>query len=355
MKERHHGMIRTGAVLVLLALLLGYNLLRSEAADTLPAQLSDAEFWRIVTDFSEPNGDFPFENFVSNEYQYQDIIAKMKTDAPPGGVYIGVAPEQNFTYIAALQPRMAFILDIRRQNMLELLLYKALFEMSKDRAEFVSRLFARKCPPTVNEKFTAKELFDACAKSQRDPEYYRATLQTVRDRLIKQHQFKFAGDDELRIGSVFNVFFSGGPEMDYLYASPTRPTSRSKVPTYQELMTVADPQGRNWSYLEKEDAYQRVRAMQLKNLIVPIVGDFGGPRALKSIGGYVKDHRARVSVFYLSNVEDYLQAKWTAYRANIAALPVENTSLFVRVYIYPPRTALAPINTLPVNYPGRTY
>src|SRR5262245_13673857 len=90
----------------------------SKAADTLPSQYTDAEFWRMVTDFSEPGGSFPYENFVSNEVSYQDIIPELTRIAKPGGVYLGVAPEQNFTYIAAIQAKVAFILDIRRQNML---------------------------------------------------------------------------------------------------------------------------------------------------------------------------------------------------------------------------------------------
>ena len=63
---------------------------------------------------------------------------------PRAGVYLGVGPEQNFTYIAAIQPRLAFIIDIRRDNMIEHLMYKALFELSADRAEFISRLLLAK-------------------------------------------------------------------------------------------------------------------------------------------------------------------------------------------------------------------
>jgi hypothetical protein len=41
-----------------------------------------------------------------------------------GGTYLGVGPEQNFTYIAALRPKMALIIDIRREMMLQHLMYK---------------------------------------------------------------------------------------------------------------------------------------------------------------------------------------------------------------------------------------
>jgi hypothetical protein len=122
----------------------------------LPAQISDAEFSRMVSEFSEPSGIYPHDNWVSNEEATQSVIPALKQIVKPGGVYIGVAPEQNFTYIAALQARLAFIVDIRRQNLLEMLLYKALFELAPNRADFVPLLFSRNrletAPPDLTRK-----------------------------------------------------------------------------------------------------------------------------------------------------------------------------------------------------------
>src|SRR4249920_1642049 len=115
-----------------------------KSAEPIPSRISDEAFWKMVTSMSEPDGQFRFENFLSNEIQYQYVIPTLKSTTKPGGVYMGVGPEQNFTYIVALQPKIAFITDIRRQNMLELMMYKAIFELSPDRADFLSRLFARK-------------------------------------------------------------------------------------------------------------------------------------------------------------------------------------------------------------------
>src|SRR6185295_18967896 len=66
-------------------------------ADTLSAQITDAEFWRMATEFSVPNGDYPYDNWISNEDTVQSVIPALKQIVKPGGVYIGVAPEQNFT------------------------------------------------------------------------------------------------------------------------------------------------------------------------------------------------------------------------------------------------------------------
>jgi len=159
----------------------------TNAADTLPARYTDAEFWRIVTEFSEPGGQFPYENFVSNEVSYQDILPDVTRIAKPGGAYLGVAPEQNFTYIAAIKPKVAFILDIRRQNMLELLMYKALFEMSADRVEFASRLFSRPKPAGLTAASSAEQIFKAFEPVAGNADLYKQTLQAIRDRLVKQH------------------------------------------------------------------------------------------------------------------------------------------------------------------------
>ena len=321
----------------------------AQPADKLPARYTNAEFWRIVTEFSELGGQFPYENFVSNEVSYQDILPDVTRIAKPGGAYLGVAPEQNFTYIAAIKPKVAFILDIRRQNMLELLMYKALFEMSADRVEFVSRLFSRPKPPGLTAASSAEQIFKAFEPVAGNADLYKQTLQAIRDRLVKQHQFQLIGDDEQKIEYVFSVFYRGGPRMDYAYASSS---PNNQVPSYYNLMVTTDGRGKNWAYLETEDRYQYVRDMQLKNLIIPLVADFGGPKTIKAIGQYLKDHGALVSVFYISNVEDYLNTTWAAYRANLAALPSDDSTLLIR-FIPVTNTVLGWIKDVPPQWPGQ--
>src|SRR5262249_34338415 len=152
--SRHrHGMKKVVPFL-LPGLVLG-SIALIKAADTSTWRIDDESFWRLITTFSEPEGTFRYENLLSNEASYQRVIPALKNLARSDGVYIGVGPEQNFTYIAALEPELAFIVDIRRQNMVEHLLYKALFEMSGDRAEFVSYLFSRKRPAGLDSSSTA--------------------------------------------------------------------------------------------------------------------------------------------------------------------------------------------------------
>src|SRR5215468_8494469 len=128
--------------------------------EPIPAQLSDEAFWNMVTEFSENGGYFRSDNFVSNETTFQYVIKNLKKTTP-GGVYLGVGPDQNFTYIVAMQPKLAIIFDIRRQNTMQHLMYKAIIEMSSDRADFISKLFSRKTPANLGPQSTPEQLFDA--------------------------------------------------------------------------------------------------------------------------------------------------------------------------------------------------
>ena len=121
----------------------------TRAAAELPSELSDTEYWKMISDFSEPSGYFQYEIVTSNETSYQAVIPDLMKRVRTGGTYLGVGPEQNFTYIAALEPKIAFIIDIRRVMLLEHLMYKAVFEMSADRAGFVATLFSRRRPPQL--------------------------------------------------------------------------------------------------------------------------------------------------------------------------------------------------------------
>src|SRR4051812_43657075 len=99
----------------------------------LPGRLTDREFWRLSTEWSEPNGYFRSENLTSNELLFQHVIGDLVRRTRFGDVYLGVGPEQNYTYIAAVRPSMAVIFDIRRANLELQLMYKALFELAADR------------------------------------------------------------------------------------------------------------------------------------------------------------------------------------------------------------------------------
>ncbi|HET9131854.1 MAG TPA: hypothetical protein VFO86_12950, partial [Terriglobia bacterium] len=304
-----------------IALMLALTVVPSRAADTIPAELSDAAFWKMISDFSEPGGSFQLEIITSNEQTYQYVLPQLTARIRPDGVYLGVAPEQNFTYIAALQPKIAFIFDIRRDMMVEHLMYKAVFEMSADRADFVSNLFSRQRPAGLTADSSVEAIFRAFANAPADSKLAEDHLKAILARLTSTHQIALNQADRDRLRSIYMTFLREGVvNFSSSYASPG----------YAGLMTMTDLNGKNWSFLAGRENYDLVRAMHQKNLIVPIVGDFAGPKALRAVGQYLKDHGAVVSVFYISNVEDYIQNVWSSYTANIGSLPMDSSSTFIR-------------------------
>ncbi len=310
---------------------------RLRAADPLPNQLSDAAFWTLVDSLSEPGGVFQSENFLSNETGFQAVIPRLLQSTKPAGVYLGVGPEQNFTYIAAIRPKIAFIVDIRRQNMLEHMIYKALFEMSSDRADFIARLFSLKRPSGLNDQSTADELFRAYLAAPMDDEAFPKNLQAIKDLLLKKHQFGLTREDEMDIDHVFAVFHDFGPDINYNSGAGQGRRGGGGMPNYAELMTATDRQGEHRSYLASEENYRVIRDLERRNLIVPLSGDFGGAHAIRAVGQYLKDHNATVTAFYLSNVERYLfqstgnqNGGWTKFYDNVATLPLDASSTFIR-------------------------
>ena len=292
----------------------------------LPSELSDQEFWRTVTDLSEPSGPYTGDNWISNEASIQQVIPPLKQLAKPGGVYLGVGPEQNFTYMWALQSKFAFIIDIRRQNMLEILLFKALFEMSPTRADFVSNLFSRRRPAGLDTSTNVKALMVAYASAP--SEGLQRNIETVRSTIAK-HGYALSAADLQRIAFVHEIFNRGGLSITAEMFSPGSPGG---VPvTYTDLMTATDRNGQAWSYLSTEAAYQYIREMHRKNLIIPLVGNFAGPKTIRRVSEYLKQRNQTVTAFYLSNVEYYLEGQVAKdFHANVAALPIDSSSMLIR-------------------------
>ncbi len=246
----------------------------------------------MVDGFSEPGGSFASDNIISNEIAFQQVIPELKRIGLQGA-YLGVGPEQNFTYITALKPAMAFIIDIRRQNLLLHLMYKALVEMSADRSDFLSRLFARPARPGLSLDSTAPTLFDAFAAVPASEDLAQANLKAIIDRLERVHGFPLSDADERGIAETYRSLYSGGPWMHGDFGGG------SWIPSYGELMSQTDLAGINHSFLASEENFRTLKAYETNNLIVPVVGDFGGMKAIRDVARYLKAHNATVATFYM--------------------------------------------------------
>jgi hypothetical protein len=330
MMRRRHFFIAAFAALATLG--VWFSPRTHVAAQSLPTAVSDKDFWAMVVGFSEPGGFFRSDNLISNETAFQHVIPELQK-IPHPGAYIGVGPDQNFTYITALKPRMAFIIDIRRQNMLLHLMYKALVELSADRADFLCHLFARPRPTGIGPGSSAQAMFDAFETVVGSEELAQQYIRAVFDHLERTHGFSLGEEDENIIRFVYRSFYMGGPDIRYSFPRSDL-VGGQWFPTYAELMLETDQRGTNHSYIASEENFKVLKDYETRNLIVPLVGDFAGDRTIRAVGQYLKEHDATVTAFYTSNVEQYLFQGdgWRKFFVNVSTMPSDEHSTFIRAY-----------------------
>jgi hypothetical protein len=285
------------AGLLALVLVAGGALVPTTArtdAGQLPSRLGDREYWQLIESLSEPAGHFQSDNLVSNERLFQQVVPALR-EMPRAGVYVGVAPDQNFTYIAALEPRVAFIVDIRRDNLLTHLMYKAIFELAGDRLTFASWLFSRETPLGVTRRSSVDVMMTAFADVPPDKRRFEANLRRIQEQLTHRHRFPLTGEDLQSLRHIYGAFAEHGPELTY---ATSQGRGRRNMPTFGQLQAMTDLAGDVQSYLGRDDAYQVVRNLQRRNLVVPVVGDFAGPKTLRALGAWLTARGAAVTAFY---------------------------------------------------------
>jgi hypothetical protein len=299
-----------------------------------PESLSAAEFARLSREFSEEGGYFRSDNFTSNETSYLHVVDKLRELGATGGAYIGVGPEQNFTYIAKIRPRIAFIIDIRRQAILQHLMYKAVFHLSPTRPQFLSRLLSK---PLPKEKAPAadapvNELLLFFSKVAADEKTYAENLATIRQTIQEEFQFPLSPEDQKSLEYIYKHFRDEGLEIAYRVDGSW---GNGSFPSLAEIIAQPDQYGRQGNFLASVDDYEFVRGLHRKNLIIPVVGDFGGAKAIASVGAYLKKIGLPVTAYYTSNVEQYLFGNnvFGAFANNIKKLPLTEKSLFIRAAV----------------------
>lgn len=288
-------------------------------------------FAALSQKLSEQGGFFDSDNLISNETSYQHVFGKLTEFKINGGIYIGVGPDQNFTYIAKIRPRRAIMLDIRRDNLLHHLLFKALFENSKNRIEYLCQFLGKPVPKTKDwEDKSVKEIVDYIDTTPSDPKLFDKAFDMVK-REVQKFGFQLSAQDLTTIENTHRSFYQAG--LDIRYSSHNR-SPRSIYPPWRDLILERDLSGNQNNYFASEEAFQFIKKMQEQDLIIPATGDLAGNTAVKAIARYISEMKETVSAFYVSNVEFYVhrQGQYERFLENVAALPIDKNSLMIRSY-----------------------
>jgi hypothetical protein len=293
---------------------------------------TSATFASHVASLSEPGGYFDTDNLISNERSYLEVLPDLKKRGVQGGAYVGVGPDTNFTYIAAIRPDIAIIIDIRRDNLLLHLLFKSLFELARTRVEYLALLFGRAVPPNLEswraapiERLVAQ--IDGAALDAKGIAALRARV----DETIARNGVPLTSDDRTTIDRFHRRFIEAGANLRF--QSLGRPP-QMHYPTYRDLLLERTPSGEPGSFLSSEEAFLFLKDLQRRDLVIPVVGDLSGPSAMAAVGKLLHARSQRVSAFYTSNVEFYLfnDGRFPTFVVNLGRMPRAPNSVIIRSF-----------------------
>lgn len=322
-------MIARSASILILIFSLGILPLAPGAGTRNPVSIS--EFAHLMIRLSEPEGYFDTDNFISNERAYLKILSHLRQAVPHGGAYLGVGPDQNYSYIAEVQPDLAIIVDIRRQNALEHLYFKSLFQLSRSRLQFLQRLFGRKTGDISISRESDISMLLRQIDGAPQNRSFEAEKEEEAIRIIESWRLNLAAADFDSIHSVARAFFRNG--LDLKFNSYNRPP-RPDYPTYRQLLLETDSDGIQSNYLATEERFLVIKQLHQENRIIPIVGDLGGEAALRQTAEELRKRNLPLKCLYVSNVEFYLfgSERWKKYVQNISYLPRDPDALLIRSY-----------------------
>lgn len=287
-------------------------------------------FARVVEQLSEPGGFFPSDNLVSNETSYLHVFGALRRLGVSGGVYLGVGPEQGFSYIAQIKPVLAVVVDIRRDNLLFHLLMKAMFGVARNRLEYLCLLYGRAIP---SDLVMWTDLPLESLVEYLDGRMADSTLHDRQHRMlmgmVEGYGVPLSDEDRSTLRRFHDEFAFTG--LDVRYSTRGR-GPRLMFPTNRRLYLETDLDGAAVSYLSSEDRWRIIRDLQRADKIVPVVGDLAGSGAMPAIANHLRREGLAVSAFYLSNVESYLfrAGTFSAFVGNVRALPAAPNGVLIR-------------------------
>ena len=322
-----------GLALALSLVACGHSAPRVAAAPATAPATSSPQFAQLVAQLSEPGGYFDSDNLITNETSYLHVIGGLRRNGVQGGAYVGVGPDQSFSYIATIRPAVAFMLDIRRDNMLEHLMFKALFAGARNRAEFLALLTGRPAPADVAAwgERTIADLVAYVDSTRITPQSAAAARALVRDG-VRRTGVALDSNDLATIARFHEEFIGNG--LDIRYESLSRPGRGGYFPGLRELLLARDLDGAQSGYLAREDAFQFVKGLEARDLVIPVTGNLAGAHALAAVGDYARTHGLVVSALYTSNAEDYMMrdGSFPNFARTVATLPRDAHSVIIRSY-----------------------
>lgn len=260
-----------------------------------------------------PPTDYGLDCFVSSEVGYNEVIARCAPSAErPGGAYLGVGPDQNYTYIGALRPALAVILDARLDNLLEHLIFKLAFAEARDPLDYLCLLLGRARATGPGDGLTARlraQPLDAAAAAVFSANVRRA------------FQARWTSDERLlaRVERLLREFVRR--QLAVTSVSETCLANLDKIPDFEEVITSTTPEGFNFHYLTDAGRFGVVKALHAEDRIIPLLGNVVSPEGIAAARRVVEGAGLKLSTVYLSNLEEFLLQRYVIEGDRITGRP----------------------------------
>ncbi len=295
------------------------------------APATGPSYAELYNRLSEQGGYFDSDNLISNETSYLHALDDLRALGVRGGVFLGVGPDQGFSYIAETQPELAIMIDIRRDAMIQHLMFRSLFQRSRNRMEYLAGLIGAEVRDVGEWTDRPIEEILAVLDTARrtEAEFTRWSSRILAD--ARDSNITLTTEDINTLQRFRREFYEYGLELRY--TSKNRPP-RTSYPSLAQLILERDKSGQLASYLADEERWRVVQKMQNEDRVLVATGDLAGTHAMRAIGDFLRERGLAISVFYTSNVEQYLFQFGTfdAFAENVRALPFMPNGVIIRSF-----------------------
>jgi hypothetical protein len=281
----------------------------------------------MIAELSEKEGAFFADTPLSNEDGYGAAIPWLERSAGrEPSVYLGVGPEQNLTFIARAKPELAFVVDLRRANLLLHVLYKSMFADSTTPSQWLLLCLGRRPAPLVDEPSPEAWLV-AIRAVAKDRTVHEALLERTLARMTGTWGMALEPGDAAALSRLLATFFERDLQLRYETTD-----HNDEFPSFSELLLAKDEQGHALHFLADPGAFAALKKFEAEDRLLPIVGNFAGEHALGAIGDTLRRLNRKLGVLYASNVEEYLliDEQWGQWQSNVARLPRTSDALLLR-------------------------
>ncbi len=289
----------------------------------------DTAFANAFARLSEAGGFFDTDNLISNETSYLHVAPRLEALGVRGGAYIGVGPDQNYSYLALIRPEVAFLIDIRRDNALQHLLFKALFVQAPNRLAFLCLWLGCRAPPrNMTTDRPVLELL-AWVDSTRLDQASASRVRAETARLIAAFGIPLDTRDRETIERFHAEFMRAG--LGLRFSSFGR-GNESQYPTLRRLILERDLEGAMRSYLAREDDWRFVRDLHVQGRIIPVVGNLAGPQAFPGLARELRARGVGLSALYTSNAELYVwrDGGFAEFAQSVSRMPLAPSAVIIR-------------------------